>query len=802
MLKNKGVILITTLLFVSLIVMFSVLVAQQGKQAIQSGSMYSQNEQAYLAALSGIEYARSQLYVDPKWMTSDFEPLNFTNNNVNVAVEYNGDNVTGYLGGSNAGDCKAYFTMSFAVPLPGASQKLADGFNPSHNDNICPYSSLNNSKGSADTGINLYRRDVPPGSCYVVSKGVCGKSVRYVEALLWPEGPSVLDGGTTIGGDITIESSESCDYDDANKTFVNIKTKDDNRAANITAFDPTDGISSKNITIKTNNSYYERALNNSNRVIANAGNIELDNIGYENLSEDYKKYLTLNNNLLVSFDDETMRDFNKVCETYGGDSSTISSGTYVFIKDTAADYSSGTWRFIPSSISAMTSNKDIYANIDKGADQVNLRSVRENDLCQGNSEGDYSISIDNQIFQAVPSTTGITFGSLDVPDAGSLNPANTVTVNKNVRAEGPVRFLVLEPMLGSTDKYQLSSTPIKFKMTGNADFTPTFSSPGDIDIHGVVTGKGNIFSDGSVAFNSGSELEAGQNSDSMAVYANENIYVKPSIDIGTSVTGDSSTEDSVTEVPVTEDFVTISQDGYNPPYNLKLTSSGSDQFTVGFTDKEDKLRVYELSRYKHHPRYYECEKVTEPSDYSSKVEFLCFGKDVQWNEVQQSHYDIYRAFIVKIKPNMTVSLTDCDDLIDNLGPNLSQAIFNGNEQKFSLLENFKRNDGNIYKWFSITKPNNENKRSEEQSVINQPEATVTFKNCNASKFTGTLFSKTGGIFINGGQGDFDITGALITNNGGLTMKNMRNVYLRYDPDYVPFFKDSGIITSYSFISAF
>ena len=59
--KSNGMILITTMLFITIIVMIATLIAVQGKSALQNGNLSLQSEEAYLAALSGIEYVRGEL---------------------------------------------------------------------------------------------------------------------------------------------------------------------------------------------------------------------------------------------------------------------------------------------------------------------------------------------------------------------------------------------------------------------------------------------------------------------------------------------------------------------------------------------------------------------------------------------------------------------------------------------------------------------------------------------------------------------------------------------------------------------
>ena len=67
--KNKGIVLITTMCLLTIIIMITTLVAAQGKAALQSGTASMQAEEAYMAALSGVEFVRGCLKVDKSFGT-------------------------------------------------------------------------------------------------------------------------------------------------------------------------------------------------------------------------------------------------------------------------------------------------------------------------------------------------------------------------------------------------------------------------------------------------------------------------------------------------------------------------------------------------------------------------------------------------------------------------------------------------------------------------------------------------------------------------------------------------------------
>ena len=76
------------------------------------------------------------------------------------------------------------------------------------------------------------------------------------------------------------------------------------------------------------------------------------------------------------------------------------------------------------------------------------------------------------------------------------------------------------------------------------------------------------------------------------------------------------------------------------------------------------------------------------------------------------------------------------------------------------------------------------------------------ENVGKTSIRGSIYSKNGNINISGNGKNFDVVGALITANGNLTINNVSHVNLHYDPDYVPFFQEQGILTTTIFESIF
>ena len=96
--NNKtGIILIATLLFMTIFIMMSVAITHNGIDSLSGGKSYSDNEQAYMAALSGVELAKAELYKNKKWgvtLNSTENPPQQNRSNEDLIVESGKDFVT------------------------------------------------------------------------------------------------------------------------------------------------------------------------------------------------------------------------------------------------------------------------------------------------------------------------------------------------------------------------------------------------------------------------------------------------------------------------------------------------------------------------------------------------------------------------------------------------------------------------------------------------------------------------------------------------------------------------------------
>ena len=93
--KKSGIILVTTLLFMAIMTMMSLVIVQNGIESLSGGKNYSDNEQAYMAALSGVELVKSELYEDRNFGLH--APTISSSNGQDIIIESTKDFITGYI---------------------------------------------------------------------------------------------------------------------------------------------------------------------------------------------------------------------------------------------------------------------------------------------------------------------------------------------------------------------------------------------------------------------------------------------------------------------------------------------------------------------------------------------------------------------------------------------------------------------------------------------------------------------------------------------------------------------------------
>lgn len=843
--KSNGMILITTMLFITIIVMIATLIAVQGKSALQNGNLSLQSEEAYLAALSGIDYVRGELRKNQNFGTADLSEFssNLPQSAVNgFIVKYNGKNLTGYLGYNSDNDYKSKFSISFDEP--NATEQTTGG-NYKHTSSDCKYPSLNNLNTS--TKVEGYRRDVPAYSIYIVSKGVCGKAVRYAEAFLTSDSSPTIDGGTTIGGKINIrgtandytKGTSSEEYKDKN-SLLTVEHVNTSLPGKLTAFNTSDGRAINNISLTSNggNDIYDLLnLTNSVQLNGKVNNIESISKPTDAYLQQLWSNLNINQGNTVDTDDLKSLTFEKVINNVGTNlnfssttdengevtstsvenSYTLTPGTYAYIRETDENRGvNGYWKF------------------------VNTQYVDSIEYILNNSYSSYVKDINEVI------AGGISFGSkpLNAFNGGnSTAETRTVTLSGNVYSQNNVNFAIVDKINTTIEKdgntqttttYKLADSSVDFHVNGGS-----LISYGDIYINGEVVGYGNLISNGNITFNAGSSLEVDENQ-KVAVWAKGDVNIKRA----TNVSNDSLVEifneayNNNGKENTSNNNVDISDIQNNRLLtgiigdqireeagmaesnvlgDIEVTDYGPNFVTLNFVYNNYIYEFVRLSDSKITVSYFQRGVATQapPSEIiedcngkkektiNNAIHVVCRQDKTETNDNQ--NLGDFNVFIKKDNKYYYFTTLDFNNKTDN-GLFFKATTYEGVGYLDGSTIKSEYEAGNVSDNVSALKvetvaSSNDSKTAVETEANTETALITTIVNAN-TKLKGTVYSREGDINIDIGTTDFDIIGALVTSGGDLDIK-AGHVHLKYDPNYVPFFKDaSGVKTNVRFLSSF
>ncbi len=177
--SQKGLVLITTMLLLTIIIMICTLLATSASNSLKMSVNFSDGEQAGYAALSGLEYARLRIYQDPTWMQSFEKPSSPGNISIRKSFtlgdlkidERNDGVVVGYFG-YNGSSYRSKFIISFSRDSASESD----------------YVSCNNLLSSKASETFLLKngklekyKSVPKNMMCLIVKGVANRSVKYAQ---------------------------------------------------------------------------------------------------------------------------------------------------------------------------------------------------------------------------------------------------------------------------------------------------------------------------------------------------------------------------------------------------------------------------------------------------------------------------------------------------------------------------------------------------------------------------------------------------------------------------------------------
>lgn len=611
--KKSGIILITTLFFMAIAFMLAVVIAKNGKETLMGGNRYADSEQAYLAAVSGLEFIKGQLYRDRAWGTYknnqlQIQPSSTSSDNTSqtIIIKENSDNngLIGYIlldtsrGQVSENNYDSKFEIFFKNNptnkeyacinnIDNENNILKDTANNDESSNIQIPNSEDNQDSSEQTSQNTTedttknKRDVPAKSFYAYVKGTCGKTVRYAEAIFVSNGPKSLDGGSMINGEVNINSytttsenniiSYEEDYNSDNP-FITINNKSADKNGKITSANSLkiDGIG-KNGTI--NDPAY--LLNAKNKTIISSNGITVGNFKQSSTNstdiKDTPSHIKYDPNPKISDKINSLSDINTVAGDTTENTSTeksddnkyteLKSGTYVFINDIEKPEKSY-WAYTDDIITGETENQEISTtkfekiNIDDKDKYTNIKFVTKEN--EGKRQETRKINITGK----VESKGNLSFIVVDKQNPNKKNKDNNETPNENDTSNnsGATENNTAEDT--TNYKYtQSSRNTVDFSISDKGVIkTQANSGNANLFIEGEVTGSGKIYCDGNLTMNSGSTLETQANS-GVAVWAKGNVDIKEAKNL-------TSESESLQNA--------IIEDGIEEAKNSGLNSEGSD----------------------------------------------------------------------------------------------------------------------------------------------------------------------------------------------------------------------------------
>ena len=838
--KKSGIILITTLIFMTLTFMLAVMICKNGKESLYAGNRYADNEQAYLAAVSGIEYIKGQLYANKNWEVN--APSKASNKKNGILIEKEGNTLTGYILTDASGTVSnTNYDSKFEIySVNNTNNREYKTINNLSNSNIIYPVVANTPTGNSNP--NGSRREIPPKTFYAYVKGTCGKTVRYAEALLISNGPKALDGGNVINGTVKITSKSNENYN--GNPFIIIDNVSNNKNGKITASDEL--IFSAN---GTNNP--RMILNPKNNINIVSNGAEIGTFQREGINKPQLKGMVINNgsdHIIYNQNDlinEAVQNLPYNNETTNV--TNLNSGTYVFVieenqKDnTLKKY----WRYSSKDEINETNIKDIKKQCKKDQLKAIPDNIKENS----------NISFNNR----------------------------TVNVKGNISCNGNLNLIVINKVIKNNGKCNCNvstNDTIDFSI-GQAG---TITTNGNFYVNGEITGTGKIYCSGNLTMNAGSELETIPQT-GVAIYANDNIIVKEAknlslnseekekeiidkaldeakekgITLVSSPSDSTSDDDDIDDSDTTTDselntdstktdttgstsastntnideetplvpteviinghtydvtqkipnaqpqedildknaiIISCSFDGHN--YRLKLKQDSISVYKDGVKYPHDITTEDIMTRYHNHDDQNDrCIHVNDiqtggyPSDRILKIDHHALGildivgRDGKTAKTYSKKYQHQNGTYIFSQYDYLGNLRTASDCTD-----FSIDTVTSISEKESTTSNTD----------ASTSETDENKQEEVtiQSYVNK----YYKENVGKTSIRGSIYSKEGNININGDEKDFNLIGALITGSGNLIISNVSHVNLKYDPNYVPFFEEQGILTTTIFESTF
>ena len=828
--KKSGIILITTLIFMTLTFMLAVMICKNGKESLFAGNRYAENEQAYLAAISGIEFIKGELYGDKNWQVDTCYTTTSTANG--LLIENNNNILTGYI---------------LTDPSGTVSQDNYDSkfeIFSQNNINRREYKTINNLEGSNEispiqpnkpdesSNINGSKRTIPAKTFYAYVKGTCGKTVRYAEALFISNGPAALDGGNIINGKVNITSKPDENYSD--DPFITINNVNNKKNGKITASDEL-------IFSASNTSNPKMILNSKNNINIASNGATIGNFKREGINKPQLKTMNIiNNSDHIIYNQNDL--INKAVENLSYNNETtnatpLNSGTYVYVieENKQENKIKKYWRY-----SSATETEDIE------------EQCKKNQL--------------DKIPDSIKKSNNIKFNN------------RTVNVKGNVSCNGDLNLIVIEKKINWIGKCQKAKESKQDTIDFSIEREGTIATNGNLSVNGEITGTGKIYCGGDLRMNAGSELET-MPLTGVAIYANGNIIIKEAQNLSTNsqdiekdiidkaleeakdkgITLVSSISDSDDD---TNDSNTITDSDSTTNYTATNTTSSTSDSVYTDIDEENNIIPTEVIINGHTydvTSKIQNAKTQEDIDRNAIVIYCNYDEHNYRVDLKEDSISVYRD---GVKSNYDITINEmksqrdihkhdlnskiniCSEDIEtggypndrilkidghkigvidfvnsqeNINQNYSGSVIykhkNGQyilsekdrqkrqQTEFTDLSVVTAESISLTEYESTQDDTNNNNTTKEVTIQSYVEKYYK-ENVGKTSIRGSIYSKNGNINISGNGKNFDVVGALITANGDLTINNVSHVNLHYDPDYVPFFQEQGILTTTIFESIF
>lgn len=809
--KKSGIILITTILFMAIMTMMSLVIVQNGIESLSGGKSYADNEQAYMAALSGVELVKAELYEDRNFGLH--APTISSSNGQDIIIESTKDFVTGYIKLNSETNLSneeydSRFDIVFKEPSDstGLPKKL-----PKELKDRCQYASVNNLWTSTEIlkeKDSDYRRDVAKESFYLVVRGTCGKRVKYIETVFTSDGPSALNQGSNAFNDIKVNGTIRNKI--LNDPVLTISNKNSSKSGKIIA---GNNFKLTGTTDNLEDLLYTKKPVTISSTTANIGDKSKDNDRLELESNN----ITLDNNIpneaqISSIDtiEKAMKNANISDSSF---KSKLASGTYVFVRAKNRNSGQSEWRFYQNIID---DNQDINSFM---SDSNNNYSHVYNKDGISFKENINNVSINKNT--KISKILGTQYRDV-----------RRVTVTDNVYSDGAVKFMVVDKKTNENNitRYNKSNLSVDFSIKNGA-----IKTSGDLTINGEVTGSGKILSNGNLTMNSGSVMETKPQS-GVAIWANGDVNIKEAKNL--SFDADRSTIDQ------------LLADGYKSAFKKGVTVSNGDEIEIGnnIYTVEDTIdqAMEDIGQDSVHKDEKAYNFRLENKNNNNKTYDIAIGlKDSKVNIYKNENllYSISKSQIQKIilnSKNVTIDNTKINikrhtgtwytgdyelkvngekiGIIDlkhgHLLPGRKKYPSDGTIENDSMLFSTHLHNGTLFTNKKIAEAKGTGEKFGWQSDYSDDEEdyeiTATTlegyleeyaeNKISSTEIKGTVYSNRN-IKINGSKNSFNILGALIAKNN-IKIDNILSSELKYDPDYVPFFQNYGIITNLVFQSVF